>query len=405
MTKTFACLITLALVIGMTLASYPAAAQATETATTLPIVNGKVVGTMPYGCVAPNTGDGLWNVGQWGLGDPLRWPEFFGQNAYLSEPGRVTVKNGITYVLIRRTDKYVELLCGLDKMGIVPKPATPAEMASLGFTPPKETVTVTNLSPWSYLLPLIILILVALILFALWMWFRRDPTRVGAGRVREEGVQTPQEAAQFVRNQVAQAAGSGVLPAHVRIINMVRGRVYGWARVSDRISAFFGRLLHGEEAWEVTTQLPNGTQEIRYTLLACANDVRAGGGMIPGLGFRFVPGTNVTAEVQPVPIPAPAPAPAPAAPETPAVSETPAPAPTTRAAALPDGMVRFEFKRATDGQPNVVRLQGVAPEDFFFETGPTATTFRYREVPKEPAPAPAPATPPEPPQPATPNTN
>jgi hypothetical protein len=313
----------------------------------------------------------------------------------LKEPGRVTVKNGVTYVLIRRTETRVELLCGLDKMGIAPKLATPAEMQALGLNLPTKTVTVTKLSPWSWLLPLIILALLAL-----YLWFRRDPTRVGAGRVNENGVQTPQAAAEHVRNQIAlaaQAAGNHVLPAQVRIINMVRGRVYGFARIGDRLGSFFPRILHGEEAWEVTTQRPNGTQEIRYTLLACANDVRAGGGMIPLVGFRFVPGTNVTAEVQPVVVPAPAPvpppAPAPVAPEPPAAHEVPAPVPITRAAALPEGMVRFEFKRATDGQPNVVRLQGVVLDDFFFETGPTATTFRYRETLKEPAPAPAPAAP------------
>lgn len=404
--RLYVCLTALALLIGMTFASYPVPAQATTTATTLPIVDGKIVGDIPYGCVAPEHGDGLWNVGGKALGNPLRWPEFFTYNPYLKQPGRVTVKNGMTYVLIRRTEKYVELLCGLDKMGIAPKLATPEEMKALGLDLPKETVTVTKLSPWSYLIPLGILLLLALILLALYAWFRRDPTRVGAGRVNENGVQTPQTAADHVRNQIARAADGGITAAQVRIISMVRGRAYGWARISDSLGAFFGRLLHGEIAWEVTAQLPNGTQVIRYTLWACANDVRGGGGMIPGLAFRFVPEENVTAAVQPVVVPAPAPVPAPAAPEPPAMTETPAPVPTTRAAALPDGMVRFEFKRATDGQPNVIRLQGVSPEDFFFETSPTATTFRYREVAKEPAPAPAPAAPPEPQQPApTPNAN
>jgi hypothetical protein len=83
MNRTFACLITLALAIGMTLASYPVAAQATATPTTLPVVNGAVVGQVPYGCVAPEHGDGLWNVGDKALGNPLRWPEFFTYNPYL----------------------------------------------------------------------------------------------------------------------------------------------------------------------------------------------------------------------------------------------------------------------------------------------------------------------------------
>ncbi len=100
-------------------------------------------------------------------------------------------------------------------------------MQTLGFNPIKETVTVTKVSPWSYLIPLMILALLALVLFSLYLWFRRAPTRVGAGRVREEGILTAQEAARHVRNQIAQAAGSGVLPAQVRILNMVRGRVYG----------------------------------------------------------------------------------------------------------------------------------------------------------------------------------
>jgi hypothetical protein len=418
MNRLYVCLTTLALVLGITLSSYPLTAQNTTAhATTLPIVNGQIVGTMPYGCAAPSTGDGLWNVGKTVFNNPLLWPKIYGQNAYLDQPGRVTVKNGVTYILVRRTEKYVELLCGLDKLGIVPTLATPAEMQTLGFNPPTTTLTVTKLSPWSYLIPLLILALVALLLLAAWMWFRRDPTRVGAGRVNEAGVQTPQAAAEHVRNQIAQAAGGGILPAQVRILNMVRGRAYGWARISDSLGAFFGRLLHGEIAWEVTAQLPNGTQVIRYTLWACANDVRGNGGMIPGLAFRFVPETNVTAEVQPVvvpvpvpaPVPAPAPTPAPAAPETPAVTETPAPAPTPTPApasneeVLPEGMIRFEFKKATSTKPNIVRIQGIEPTEFFFETSPSGATFRYREVPKEPAPVLAPATP-ETPAPAVPPT-
>jgi hypothetical protein len=129
----------------------------------------------------------------------------------------------------------------------------------------------------------------------------------------------------------------------------------------------------------LTKQLPNGTQEIRYTLIACTNDVRAGGGMIPGLGFRFVPGTNVTAEVQPVVVPAPAPAPAPA--------PTPAPAPVVAepATATADaGTVTFEFRKQTNGQPSMVRLRGIEVEDFTFDIGPTVTTLRYRTATAQP---------------------
>jgi hypothetical protein len=91
----------------------------------------------------------------------------------------------------------------------------------------------------------------------------------------------------------------GVLPATLRIMNMVRGKVYGFAYVSDREMLGFPRILNGESAWEVTAQLANGTQVIRYTLMACANDVRSDNGMIPGFAFRFVPEENVTADIQP----------------------------------------------------------------------------------------------------------
>jgi hypothetical protein len=351
MKRLFVCLFTFALFLGV--ASAPLAAQATR--------------NVPYGCVAPKDGDSVWRIAERVLNDPLLWRGLYDKNDFLHKPGRVHVnpKNGWTYIFLGKT----ELLCGLDELGLVPKLADITELESLGFAP-KETVVVRKISPWS-LLPLAILTVVAITILGFYLWFRRDPTRVGAGRVRENGLQTPQQAADYVQSQIAHQAG--VQPAQVRILNMARGRAYGWARIADRLGSFFSRFLRGEQMWEVSTQLPNGRQEVRYTLIECANDVRVGGGMIPGFGFGFVAGINVTDEIQPAPATQPAPTPAPVAVE-------PAPAAQVQTPVALDGIVTFEFKRATNGQPNLVRLQGIEAEDFHFSVGPNGTTLRYREM-------------------------
>jgi hypothetical protein len=116
-------------------------------------------------------------------------------------------------------------------------------------------------------------------------------------------------------------------------------------------------------------------------LQACGNDLRYGGisRYLPGPEFRFE-ADPVVAIPTPAPAPQPAVQPAAVTPEPPAPQ--PAPAPAQAAASTPqgEGVISFEFKRANNGQPNMVRLQGIEAEEFTFSVGPDGTTLRYREV-------------------------
>lgn len=197
---------------------------------------------------------------------------------------------------------------------------------------------------------------------------------------------------------------------------MVRGNASGWARVIDRVGSFFRRLLLNEPCWEVTAQLTNGTQVIRYSLIGCANDVRAGGGLLPGFDFRFVPGENVTSQIEQIlpdparTVPAETPTPAPATPVTavpagcgesggsglpqnpvapvaqPATEPKPVVTvvePTTPTAppkpAFEPDTIKFELRKATDGKGAMAKFTGVdESEDLTFETEPGVVTIRFR---------------------------
>jgi hypothetical protein len=270
---------------------------------------------IPYGCVTPESHtDSLYRIADRKLGDPILWKKLYEKNPQLHAPGKLTTDSeGRTYVWLKDN----EIICGLDELGLIPKLATPEQMVALGFkTQPINAISLESPKQWLTRIPILVgwilfsLAILVLIFHEIYMWLRRDPTRVGAGRVLENGLRTPQKAADYARDRIAQT--TGVLPSQVSIINIVRGRLYGWARISDRLGSFFGRFLNGEEGWEVTAQTPNGRTTL-YTLIACANDVRAGSGMIPGFGFRFLAEENVTDQAQPpapVEIPEPVPAPA-----------------------------------------------------------------------------------------------
>lgn len=338
------------------------------------------------GCLSVQGGDSLWRISARVQQDPTLWERIYERNPFLQKNGRrfVNPANRWTYVLIRPGEQ----LCGLDELGIVPKLADTKDLTAMGFAPPKpEKVFVRLPSPWEYFWFWMTPLLIAMALLVLYAFFSRDPTRVGAGRVREEGIHTPTAAAEHFRQQLAQEFGAPA--AFAQILSMVRGRAYGWARISDCVGTFFRRLLRGEPTWEVRARFRDGRQVIRYSLMACANDVRAGGGMMPGFGFLFVVEENVTDSIRPAVPPQPAPTPA----STPQTAPAPAPLQETVDPLPASGSVTIHVPgdqdeeiqlREPDGEGfELVRLTNIDAANFTFrrghnERGASVLVFRFR---------------------------
>ena len=163
-------------------------------------------------------------------------------------------------------------------------------------------------------------------------------------------------------------------------MEQVAGRIWGVLNIRYADGREVPRRLSGERAFRARVRFPSHTEETLYMLQACGNDLRYGGisRYLPGPEFRF------EADMPATPAPAPVPQPA-----TTASATTPAPAPIAVPEALvetvaitDDGTVTFEFKKATNGQPSMVRIKGIETEEFTFSAGPDGTTLRYKEVAK-----------------------
>lgn len=366
----------------------------------------------PPGCVVVRNGDGFWLIAKRHL-TATEWKGIYEKNPNTADGKRRKIwigKNGWTYI----TTIPGEFLCGLEELGLgTPVLTSPTELEAMGFKVPKvETkVEVPVMSPWSWL-PLGILLAIALALLIAYLLLRRDPTRVGAGPVVNGGIQTPMAAATHLRNQIAEEYRCR--PSQVEIVSLVRGNGFGFARITDRLSSLFGRLLNGELIWQVTARTPISGQFVRYSLLGCANDVRAGGGMIPGFGFRFVPTEDVTSQlVPPTPDPVVVPVSTPASradgtggsglpdsptpkeekvevkqpepevqtvPATPtAIVTTPKPS-TSPLPVVQEGVVRFEFRKPEGDKPSYMELTGVnETESFTVQRAPGSIMIRFTE--------------------------
>lgn len=358
--RLFVCLITLTLLLGV--ASAPLAAQEDT--------------------YVVQKGDNLWNLAGSHLDSPLLWEQIYRDNPFLREPGRRFQKDGIVYVMVRPGEKLV----GLEKLGIIAE-ITPIDKLELAQPAPvvvHEKIT----SPFAW--GLFVLALLALIaVYLIYRMLTRDPATSGTPIV-PDGV-TPENAGSHIQQMAArqnQARTGITVPAQqFTVLRQTAGRIWGVMNVRYADGRSVPRQLHGDRAYEALVRFPNGTEETLYMLQACGNDLRYGGisRYLPGPEFRFEADPAPVVVPQPAPAAAePAPAPMPVAEPVPAASPVVAEPATVAQAQTPtpqeDGVVTFEFKRATNGQPNLVRLQGIEAEDFHFSVGPNGTTLRYREM-------------------------
>jgi hypothetical protein len=355
--RLFVCLITLALLLGV--ASAPLAAQ--EDTYTV------------------QNGDNLWKLAGSHLDSPLFWEQIYRDNPFLQEPGRRFQKDGIVYVMVRPGEKLV----GLEKLGIIAD-ITPIDKLQLA-KPDPVAYRVPTTPAWVWW-PLGLALLALIVAYLIYRMLTRDPATAGPamvpGGINQENAATRIQAMAARQNEAR--TGITVPAQQFTILRQTAGRIWGVMNVRYAGGRSIPRQLHGERAYEALVRFPNGTEETLYMLQACGNDLRYGGisRYLPGPDFRFEADPAPVPVAQPAPAaapPEPAPAPEPVAP-APAVAEPTSPAPAQAPAPQEVGVVTFEFKRATNGQPTLVRLQGIEAEDFHFSVGPNGTTLRYREM-------------------------
>ena len=306
-------------------------------------------------------GDNLWKLAGSHLDDVRLWEQIYKDNPFLRESGRRFQKKGIVYVLIRPGEKLV----GLEKIGIM---AEIAPISQLELPQPAPVVYHVPTTPRWVWWPLGLALLLLIAAYLIYRMLTRDPETAGPSVV--PGGVNPEDAAsqlqQMAARQNQERTGVTIPAQQFTVLRQTAGRIWGVMNVRYADSRSVPRQLHGERAYEAIVRFPNGNEETIYMLQACGNDLRYGGisRYLPGPEFRFE-ADQPAVPVAPVAEPTPAPAP---------VEQTSAPAPQE------EGAITFEFKRASNGQPAMVRLKGIETEEFSFSVGNEGTTLRYREV-------------------------
>ena len=373
MNRLFACLIGVVLIFGAVTFAPVSAQQTTST---------------PY---VVEKGDNLWILAGEKLKNPVLWEKIYQKNPFLREPGRRFKRGNIVYVLIKPGEK----LDGLEELGII---ASFDNLDNLKLTNPGETVIIHDSATWPYWLVLVALV-IAILAYLIGRMLNQNPATarepmVDGGVSREMADRHFQEMAgsQFQRETGRQC------PANMfTILEQTVGRIWGILNVRYGDGKEVPRRLNGERAFRARVRFPDQHEETLYMLQACGNDLRYGGisRYLPGPEFRFEADQPQVETPAPAPAPAPTPQPepaqtAPAPTPTPAPEPTPAPTPQPESAQATaptpqgEGVVIFEFKRSSNGQPAMVRLRGIEAEEFTFSVGPDGTTLRFREVDGEP---------------------
>lgn len=341
-------------------------------------------------------GDNLWWLSGVKLGDPTQWRQVVESNPFLNEAGRQFERDGKFIVLIRPGEQ----LEGLEELGILPSPLPITELNPTTTTTLPVAASGDRSSSLWWLLLLVPVLLG--FLYSAWRRSLRNPATSGPAMVR--GGVTDDDASSTIRNQAIRmhhaVTGVTVLGQSFRIISLTHGHLFGAMRVRYADGRERTKLMTGDTGYRALVEFPGGRREELYMLQACGNDLRFSGvsRYVPGMGFRFVPAEEVLAEPptpRSVPQPTTEPVVTPPAEVVPVASEPVVVAPESVPAAQStvsseeDGVVRIEFKRATDGHSNdMLRISGIDVDEFVFTHEKSAMTLRFKEREQgEPEPA------------------
>ncbi len=311
-------------------------------------------------------GDNAWNLSGQHLGDSRVWHRIVEENPILQQRGRVFTRGGVTYVMM----KSGEHLQGLAQFGITTVPA----QASANAAPPSSMMAVAtdiHSSPFPQV--------------PSWAWWILGVVMVGGAvfylvrrmLLADPATSGPQMVRDGVNAETARVRFEGMAERqNFDILEQTAGRISGVMNVRYADGTERPRAMRDEPAFEARVRHQNGSIESLYMLQRCGNDLRYGGisRYLPGPEFRFV--ADQVAEAAPAPQPEPA---AEVAPES--VVETPREEAGPEVD-LPDGTVKFEFRRGRGDQQNLIRLTGIEAEDITFERQDRTTTLRYTETPK-----------------------
>ena len=355
-------------------------------------------------------GDCLWELAGSHLENQLLWEKIYKENPFLQEPGRRFTKNGIVYVMVRPGEKLV----GLGKLGITAQ-ITPIDRLHLPQQTAVYEIPVTPTWVWWILGFCLILLTVCYLIYRM---LTKDPVSsrpaMVPGGVSNTTTMTPMQAMQQVaaRAEGFQAWDSRSTSVYQQftVVRQNAGRIWGNMIVRYADGRSIPRRLNGERAYQAEVRFPDGRIETLYMLQGCGNDLKFGGisRYLPGPNFRFeadpatqlpepppqpeVPETAHTSEatrpeataepevVAPEPPPAventvPQAPPEQTAPEVEAPS-SPAPKPAEE---LEVGVMKFELRKANNGQGAMARFTGIdETDDLTCEIHPGSVTLRFR---------------------------
>jgi len=286
-------------------------------------------------------GDTLWDLAGVKLNDARKWTRLVELNPFLQERGRQFTKDGKIIVLLHPGEK----LNGLDELGIIPKSEP---------VPAADPVVIHDQATWPWYL-LLVLIAAAIIIYLFNRMLNAPAASSGTPYVPGgvNAITATDRFRQMASNQNYNRTGQSMPLNSFTILEQTAGRIWGILNVRYANHEEVLRRLDGAKAFRAKVRFPDQHEETLYMLQACGNDLRYGGisRYLPGPEFRFeADGETVRPEPAPV-------APAPTAPQ-------PAPAPVqepTEKSSVPaeDGTMKFEIKKAGDGQPAMVRMTGV----------------------------------------------
>lgn len=305
-------------------------------------------------------GDVLWTLSEQNLNNPFLWGQIVEKNAFLQEPGRVFERDGKTIVLLHPGEQ----LAGLTELGLLPRSES---FTSLGLSQPAPVTVVNETMPvwgWSLLGLLALVALTLALLYAINRMLHQNP--VTSRRAVVIGGVSPATAGAAFQRRAAEhfnrETGRNAQPQAFTILEQTKGRGWGTLLVSYGDGTTRPRELDGETVYKTRIQRPDGTVEEMMMLEACGNPIRSGRilSWLPGDRFRF------EADQAAQPQPAPAVAEASAATAETHVASEPAPAQGPEIVNGQKSPFSIQFKRAANGRPNLVRIDGSQIGEFQF---------------------------------------
>ncbi|MCC7160621.1 hypothetical protein IT399_02800 [Candidatus Nomurabacteria bacterium] len=327
-------------------------------------------------------GDNLWVLSAEKLGNPRVWTSLVHKNPYLQEKGRIFSRGDKTVVLLKPGEKLV----GLEELGLLPESLpisalqSPTTVSKPWPTPAPVVVEDTMgsklhwLSEWLFwwiLIPAIVAVL-AFYLFGLFLSARdkrrerreeeqelsQDPVSSGPAVV-PGGIEYTETARLESYFQDQASSQSHSINPPVRISPIEEGVISGSGMVGYADRARRRRINPAQPGYRARFRFSDGSERVLMSLQACMNPCTYGEGLS---GFTFVPGR--------IAVPAPEPAP---------VSVTPTRVTPSSPTDHPEeGVVRFELRKATAGQPAMVRITGVDETgDNTVELRSNVLIFRY----------------------------